>query len=121
MIASETGISIMELQGIPNRAPNAAASAEAGQILREGVRLRVAPPADAPLPEQKPLDRTETEVDRRKLVLQPPEVPVAERLEQVMSLEEVQQLLLLRSPIPERPTLRSLFTGDTGDHADFRG
>lgn len=46
-----------------------------------------------------------TPAEREKLVLRPSAVSVEDRLSQVMSLEDVQRLLLVRSPMPDAPGL----------------
>ncbi len=55
---------------------------------------------------------------RERQVLRPSAVPVEDRLEQVMSLEDVQRLLLLRNPMPNSPGLSG---AETGQLLDFRG
>ncbi|MEQ9363106.1 MAG: hypothetical protein RIF32_02630 [Leptospirales bacterium] len=58
--------------------------------------------------------------DRQKLVLRPSAVPVEKRLEQVMSLEDVQRLLLVRSPVPDAPGLHRQSNSAPGQLLDFR-
>ncbi|MCR9142753.1 MAG: hypothetical protein NXI24_10915 [bacterium] len=57
--------------------------------------------------------------ERQKLVLRPSAVPVEKRLEQVMSLEDVQRLLLVRSPMPEAPGLHRQSNPAPGQLLDF--
>lgn len=58
---------------------------------------------------------------RERQVLSPSAVPVEDRLEQVMSLEDVQRLLLLRDPMPSAPGLSRSFSGsETGQLLDLR-
>ena len=74
----------------------------AGQpgIQNRGTQSSQANP-DAGLPRNQGI----SEAERQKLVLRPSEVPLEERMELVMSLEDVQSLLLLRDPMPEAPGL----------------
>lgn len=56
-----------------------------------------------------------TPEQRQKLVLRPSEVSLEDRLELVMSLEDVQRLLLVRNPMPEAPGLNRSPTGQLLD------
>lgn len=58
--------------------------------------------------------------ERQRLVLRPSQVSVEDRLDQVMSLEDVQRLLLVRSPFPEAPGLNRQSDPAPGQLLDFR-
>ncbi|MBX7057769.1 MAG: hypothetical protein K1X75_06850 [Leptospirales bacterium] len=89
-------------------------------LLQKRVQRVSAAPLDAPRPDAAPQNQAPA-VDPRKLVLQPRQMPLEERLKMVMSLEDVQRLLLLRSPYPQSPSLRSLFEGEKGLLVDRLG
>jgi len=63
-----------------------------------------------------PVERKKQIADLEKLVLHPSEVTLKERLDQVISLEEIKQLLMVRTP----PRLQGYGPHNTGRFVDVK-
>ncbi len=103
------------------------APSEAVQDIRRILARAQGAGADAPRsPDAVEAERSRREqqtplkVNPQDLVLKPSEVKFEDRQKLVMSLEDVQRLLLLRSPLPDRPSIQSLFDSPSGNLVDLR-
>lgn len=119
----------MTVNGVSHTSPalDSRAPAEAVQDIRRILTRAQGAGADAPRsPDAVEAERARREratplkVNPQDLVLKPSEVKFEDRQKLVMSLEDVQRLLLLRSPLPERPSVQSLFESPSGNLVDLR-